>query len=333
MHKKRKTTLWVALAVTLVICGTAYTLANRYLIEHVEVANVSGSPSSSPTENAAAQPEEAEISALSTENNLLEAESDSAVMDVIIADEWNYQSASLSIRIRQVSDGSGANKVTYYIADVTLSDATQLASAFADDSFGRNIIEYTSVIAEQNDAIFAINGDYYGFRTDGIIIRNGTVYRDIPARIGLAFYRDGSMLIYDETQTSAEELVENGVWNTLSFGPALLQNSDIVENLGSVEIDNNLGNHSIQGSNPRTGVGIISANHFVFIVVDGRSQGYSRGLTLNEFALLFQSLGCTDAYNLDGGGSSTMYFHGRVVNNPLGRGQERGTSDILFIGD
>lgn len=127
--------------------------------------------------------------------------------------------------------------------------------------------------------------------------------------------------------------MENGVWNTLSFGPALLQNSDIVENLGSVEIDNNLGNHSIQGSNPRTGVGIISANHFVFIVVDGRNQGYSRGLKLNEFALLFQSLGCTDAYNLDGGGSSTMYFHGRVVNNPLGRGQERGTSDILFIGD
>ena len=333
MHKKRKTTLRVALAVTLLIGGTAYTLANRYLIEHVEVANVSGSASSSPTKNASAQLEEAEISASSTENNLLEAESDSAVMDAIIADEWNYQSASLSIRVRQVAEGSGANKVTYYIADVTLSDATQLASAFADDSFGRNIIEYTSVIAEQNDAIFAINGDYYGFRTDGIIIRNGTVYRDIPARIGLAFYRDGSMLIYDETQTSAEELVENGVWNTLSFGPALLQNSDIVENLGSIEIDNNLGNRSIQGSNPRTGVGIISANHFVFIVVDGRSQGYSRGLTLDEFALLFQILGCTDAYNLDGGGSSTMYFHGRVVNNPLGRGQERGTSDILFIAD
>ncbi|WP_251033310.1 phosphodiester glycosidase family protein [Bacillus sp. ISL-75] len=50
-----------------------------------------------------------------------------------------------------------------------------------------------------------------------------------------------------------------------------------------------------------------------------------------EFAQVFEDLGCTKAYNLDGGGSSTMYFKGRVVNNPLGKGQERGVSDILYI--
>jgi exopolysaccharide biosynthesis protein len=78
-------------------------------------------------------------------------------------------------------------------------------------------------------------------------------------------------------------------------------------------------------------VGIIDNNHFVFIVVDGRSKGYSMGVSLTEFAQMFQQLGCMEAYNLDGGGSSTMYFMGRVVNNPLGRNKERGTSDILFI--
>lgn len=101
--------------------------------------------------------------------------------------------------------------------------------------------------------------------------------------------------------------------------------------LEKIEIDTNFGNHSIQGNNPRTGVGIIANNHFVFAVVDRRSSGYSRGVTLTEFAQIFKDLGCTDAYNIDGGGSSTMYFMGRVVNNPLGRNQERGTSDILFI--
>ena len=54
-------------------------------------------------------------------------------------------------------------------------------------------------------------------------------------------------------------------------------------------------------------------------------------MTLDEFTGMFQQLGCTEAYNLDGGGSSTMYFLGHVVNNPLGRNKERGTSDILFI--
>jgi exopolysaccharide biosynthesis protein len=45
-----------------------------------------------------------------------------------------------------------------------------------------------------------------------------------------------------------------------------------------------------------------------------------------------KDLGCTTAYNLDGGGSSAMYFNGELVNNPLGRGKERGVSDILYIG-
>ncbi|MNE97412.1 hypothetical protein D3C80_1957570 [compost metagenome] len=54
-------------------------------------------------------------------------------------------------------------------------------------------------------------------------------------------------------------------------------------------------------------------------------------MTLTELADLMQDLGATEAYNLDGGGSSTMYFMGRVVNNPQGKNQERGVSDILYI--
>ena len=67
------------------------------------------------------------------------------------------------------------------------------------------------------------------------------------------------------------------------------------------------------------------------IVVDGRSTGYSRGTTMTELAQLFLDRGATVAYNLDGGGSSAMVFNGSLVNNPLGRGKERGTSDILYL--
>lgn len=70
-----------------------------------------------------------------------------------------------------------------------------------------------------------------------------------------------------------------------------------------------------------------------FVVVDGRSRGYSRGMTLNEFADLFVELGASEAYNLDGGGSSTMYFNGRVVNQPSGKEKERGVSDILYVAE
>lgn len=302
--KNRKKPLIILIIALAAVAAILYMAADRYLIQHVKVNN-----------------------ALDTGNNGTE-NSDTNYT----SDDWNYNSDSVTIKINKVSTGTGDDTVTYYTADVTLKDSSSLKSAFADNKFGQNIVEDTSVIASANNAIFAVNGDYYGFRDDGIIIRNGKIFRDIPARTGLAFYSDGSMKIYDETKTTAEKLIKEGVTQTLSFGPALVEDSKAITGLGKVEIDTNFGNHTIQGSNPRTGVGIISPNHYVFVVVDGRSSGYSKGMSLDEFSELFVNLGCTDAYNLDGGGSSTMYFMGKVVNNPLGRNHERGVSDILYVG-
>lgn len=312
-------------AFILVISTISYLLADRYLIEHVEIENVAAIPT-------LASPASPTRQTTSTTAATAAPQKTPTPSGAASADALTYQDEAVSISIKKVVTGSGSNTITYFVAEVVVSEATQLSNAFAKNKFGRNIIETTSQIAENNNAIFAINGDYYGFRTDGIIIRNGVIYRDQPARTGLAFYLDGSMRIYDETQTNAKALLEAGAWNTLSFGPALVQNSTVITTFKNINIDNNFGNHSIEGANPRTGVGIIEKNHFVFVVVDGRSPGYSKGMTLTEFANVFKALGCTDAYNIDGGGSSTMYFMGRVVNNPLGDNKERGTSDILFIG-
>lgn len=324
MRKPSKTP--IILSITFAFLAViAYALADRYLIRHVEIANV----------QAAAETAEASVVAETTTTakvvTTIETITETATQAATY-DDWNYSDGNVTISIAEYSSGSGKNALTYFVADVVLSDATDLSNAFADNQFGTNIIEYTSEIASENNAVFAINGDYYGFREDGIIIRNGVIYRDVPARVGLAFYLDGTMKIYDETETSVQELLDAGVWNTYSFGPALIQDSVTVTNFDTVKIDNNIGNHPISGNQPRTGIGMIDANHFVFIVVDGRSEGYSNGVTLEEFAQLFEDLGCTQAYNLDGGGSSTMYFMGRVVNNPLGRNKERGTSDILMVG-
>jgi len=325
VHKQegKKRRLFIGLTALIIGVGLIlYMLADRYLIEHVEIANVQSV--------AAAQTSSPTISTKDTASNG-NSNASTEKDETYTADQWNYASDSKTISIQKVVSGTGNNTITYFVADVVLEDASSLQSAFAKDQFGTNIIEYTSQIAEDNDAIFAINGDYYGFRNNGILIRNGVIYRNSPARIGLAIYANGDMKVYDETQTDAQALLADGVVQTLSFGPALVTNGEEITNLGKVEIDTNFGNHSIQGSNPRTGIGIIAPNHFVFIVVDGRSNGYSKGMTLDQFATVFADLGCTEAYNLDGGGSSIMYFNGRVVNDPLGKNQERGTSDILYI--
>jgi exopolysaccharide biosynthesis protein len=300
------------LVVVLAAGGTAAWAADRFLLEHVEIADVSTY--------------EAENSTVATDD----AADDTAAATEAVVTDTSYTDGDTTITISQVTTGSGSDTVTYYVADVAVADATQLRSAFAKDQFGENITETTSAIAAENDAIFAINGDYYGFRSTGIEIRNGVVYRDEGAREGLAFYTDGHVEVYDETATTAEELLAAGVWNTLSFGPAIVADGAVVEGIESVEVDTNVGNHSIQGEQPRTAVGIISENHYVFVVVDGRDEGYSRGVTLTELADIMIGLGATTAYNLDGGGSSTMYFDGTVVNQPS-NGGERGTSDILYV--
>ena len=86
-------------------------------------------------------------------------------------------------------------------------------------------------------------------------------------------------------------------------------------------------------SNPRTAIGIVDPLHYVFVVSDGRTKA-SEGLSLRELAQIMQELGVKTAYNLDGGGSSTMVFQGRVVNNPTTNGKrvsERSVSDIVCI--
>lgn len=299
----RKKWIIIVSMIILVISTVLYMLAYRYLIERAEAPA---------TDN------------ISSTNSISQKFN-------IKYDDWNYESDNMQISIEEVTKEDGKDKITYFVADVKLKDSSYLHSAFAKNTFGRNITETTSEIAENNEAIFAINGDYYGFRSDGVLIRNGKVYRDTPARTSAAFYDDGTMKVFDETKISSDELLKNGVINTFSFGPILVDDGKIVDDFEHVVVDTNFGNRSIQRSNPRTGVGMIEQNHFVFVVVDGRSENYSKGMTLSEFAEVFKELGCTEAYNLDGGGSSTMYFMGRVVNNPLGEGKERKISDIIYL--
>ena len=218
---------------------------------------------------------------------------------------------------------------TVYVADVQLADISLLKTALAGNTYARNLTETTSVQAANAGAILAINGDYYGAQERGYVLRNGVLYR-ASAQSGtdaLVIGADGSFRIINEGETSADTLVREGAWQVLTFGPALI-------NGGQVTVSSSDEVGRAMTSNPRTAIGQISEGHYLLVVSDGRTKE-STGLSLRQLAELMQSLGAQIAYNLDGGGSSTMVFQGRVVNNPTTNGRsirERSVSDIVYIG-
>ena len=256
-----------------------------------------------------------------TESEKTETAEDSGESAGTLIGSYEDQKSRISVRSYRYK-GS-----TVYVADITLTEASSLRTAFANGSYGRNIKALSSVTAEENDAVLAINGDFYGSRQSGYVIRNGELYRDSGSENeDLAIMKDGSFRIVSESDYSASELLSAGAEQVFSFGPALLKNSEI-------QVSENEEVGMAMASNPRTAIGILGENHYVFVVSDGRTEE-SAGLSLYELSEFLQELGCKTAYNLDGGGSSTMVFQGEVVNKPTTGGDrisERAVSDIVYI--
>ena len=241
----------------------------------------------------------------------------------IISNENSYNDDNIEINITTYREYD----TNIYVADIILKDNNLLKTAFAKDTYGKNVVDKTSNIASNINAILAINGDYYGVQTKGYVLKNGVIYRNIPSdREDLVIYKDGSFKIINEQDISLEELKKDGAYNILSFGPSLINNKEITVSTTD-EVDKSM------TSNPRTAIGIIDDNHYVFVVSDGRTNE-SAGLSLYELATFMKKLNVDTLYNLDGGGSSTMYFNGKIINNPTttGRISERSVSDIIYVG-
>lgn len=252
--------------------------------------------------------------------------SDTSSSDSIVSTDTEYKDENITITLTEYREYD----TSIYVADVQVSSPEYLKTALAQSAYGRNVTQKTSEMAEENHAILAINGDYYGAQEKGYVIRNGVIYRDTASdgQEDLVLYQDGSLEVIQEDEITAQELLDQGAQQVLSFGPALLENSTI-----SVSQNEEVG--KAKASNPRTAIGVIDNLHYVFVVSDGRTSE-STGLSLYQLAEFMKGLGVTTAYNLDGGGSSTMYFNGKIINNPTTNGktiQERSVSDIVYISD
>ena len=237
----------------------------------------------------------------------------------VIKSKSGYQSENVNITLARYS----SDHAVFYVADIYLRDISNLVTAFAKDTFGQGTREWATTICKNINGIIAINGDYYGGRSDGIVIRNGELYRSdkYPNRDVCVLFWDGTMETYGTSAFDAQAAINAGAYQAWNFGPRLLDS----DGKAKTKFNSDVG-----PTNPRTALGYFEPGHYCFVVVDGRQEG-SSGLTLKELAALMQELGCVRAYNMDGGNTSVMVAGGTIVNNPSGGG--RPTTDIIAIVD
>ncbi len=318
VSKQTASRVWKIAATAFFMLYMSFALLNRFIIPQNVVALEENSTSQqqiTPT----------------TEESQSVATSDDTDHSQVLAEPIITQNSYTSDNIEIIISTIREYDTDIYIAEVKIEESYMLQSGLAYGSFGNNLKQTTSEIAQANDAILAINGDFYGFRDTGYVMRNGQLYRDIAMSGGnedLVIFEDGSMKIVDEANISAAELAQQGAQQIYSFGPGLISD-------GSILVDENSQVDREDPSNPRTAIGMIAPNHYIFMVADGRTTS-SEGLSLIEIANVLSSYGCVEGYNLDGGGSATMVFMGELVNNPTTNGKtfnERSVSDIVYIAE
>ena len=241
--------------------------------------------------------------------------------------ELAYHTDNLNVTIEQKTKGD----MTYFVCDIQLSDVSQLRTAFAGDDFRSGIYEASSDIARRHDPVLAINADFCRYHRDGVIIRNGELLRkqNVKRRHLLVVDEEGNLSALTDRSGKqglvANDLEDKNTWQTFEFGPLLVEDGEAVRLPESFIINCHDGYYE-----PRTAIGQIGPLHYIVIVVDGRRDGYSKGASMPQLQELFLEEGAQFAFNLDGGGSTTLYFLGEVINMPSG-GKERSVSDVLMF--
>lgn len=235
-----------------------------------------------------------------------------------------YRSANLDITLTKTRPTVDGRTCDCYVADFYISDITCLRSVLAHDKFAKGEYEWLTDMASRENAVIAINGDFSSMRNYGVVIREGHVYRSTHSSFdACAINWDGTMATYYSDDWDTKTLIARGAYMAWSFGPKLLDaDGKPCKKFNATD--------AVLKPNPRTAIGYFEPGHYCFVVVDGRNES-SRGFTMLELSKYMSELGCMQAYNLDGGESSSMWWQGKIVSKPYKDGRK--ISDAIYLGE
>ncbi|MBE0680072.1 MAG: phosphodiester glycosidase family protein [Bacteroidales bacterium] len=242
--------------------------------------------------------------------------------------EWQSRTISEGITLRSAVTNLFNSAQAIYVVEI---DTAGGAFEFGVAAAGPPLM--TSAFAVQEKAIVAVNATFFnmkeGYNVHYVKVDDSIVATTDEKEFGIRatglFTAEGEEADISLWGPEREDAGIVSAEDAIVSGPLLIDDRVDLP-LDSINFNTN--------RHPRTMVGITITGRLLFVVVDGRQPGYADGMSLFELRALAHSLGCTDALNLDGGGSTTLVIAGEgsngVVNRPSGK-VERPVPSILFV--
>ena len=268
---------------------------------------------------------------------------------------WEYSDAHLSVRIRRYTDPVEKTKKSkaatrlYCVAEVYASEESPLFSIMTEAAGkrpgGYSRLDPEKLVAKY-PAVFAVSDDYYGYRQytrdvkgsswpTGIVIRNGEILyektrnsakkRPFPPLDTLAVYGNGRMKSFTSDEYTAQEYIEQGAVQVFSFGPWLIRNGEINETEAGEKAV------YLKNTEPRCVIGMVQPYHYILIVV-GIPNGKYKGANGEWLVNKLLEYGCTEGFNLDGGGTACMVFNGKILIHGRWDDEHRSLGSMIAFG-
>lgn len=212
--------------------------------------------------------------------------------------------------------------------EVKIAHGSQLRRALSDNTYGSSVYMYPTQMAQNANAVVAINGDFYGHRSCGITVYQRQLYRFNPRSLESCFFTASGDMIFTHvgelnTEGDVKRFVQdNDITFSISFGPILVEN-------GEKKTTNTylVGEVDIQYS--RAAIGQVDKLHYLLMSINEEGV-YKNRVTINQAADLIYAKGVPNAYALDGGQTATIVMNGETFNRP-DWGNERIMTDIIYF--
>lgn len=217
---------------------------------------------------------------------------------------------------------------TYTFAEVKIAHASQFRRYLSGGKYNSGTHHTTSEMAESVNAVVASSGDFYGYRSCGVVVLNGLVYREKGQWMDTCYIDENGDLLFTRTgeitdKEAAQKFVDdNNIRFSLCFGPVMIQG-------GKCCVPYNYSFGEINDKYARAALCQLDTLHYV--VVDANYE-HSRNETptVRQFAKNLVAMGIPTAYALDGGQTATIVLNNQVINR-VSYGAQRSISDILYF--